>query len=98
MENLIGKHVIVRCNRAGVFFAELADFDAVTRQAELRNCRRIYYWDGAASISQIAMDGVNNASELTVTVPSMIVMEVIELLPCSENATRILKNIKEWKR
>ena len=39
----IGKRVIVRTNRAGVFFATLSDFDAQTHIAELKDCRRIHY-------------------------------------------------------
>ena len=56
MENMIGKYVIVRGKDSGVFAGELV---SQNRQiVKLKDCRRLWYWDGAASISQIAKDGV----------------------------------------
>ena len=43
-----GKKCIVRCQGAGVFFAEVASLDGQT--AELHDARRIWYWAGAASL------------------------------------------------
>ena len=49
-EKLIGKRVIVRCNRAGVFYGTLSEKEG--QEVELKDCRRIWYWDGAASLHQ----------------------------------------------
>ena len=48
-------YVIVRTYSAGVFAGYLES--RVDREAVLRNARRIWYWDGAASLSQLAMEG-----------------------------------------
>ena len=95
----IGKKVIIRANRAGVFFGTLSEYDAVTRTAEIKDCRRIWYWSGAASLSQLANEGVKNPSgcKFTVVVPTMQVMEVIEIIPCREEAVENIESVLVWK-
>ena len=95
--NYIGKKVIVRCNNAGVFFGTLKEYDNASREAVLGDVRRIHYWEGAASLSQVAMDGVGINSRLTMVVPEMVVMEVIEITPCSDKAIKNLEGRKIWK-
>ena len=51
------KKVIVRGDRSGVFFGELVERNG--SEVKLANCRRLWYWDGAASISQLAVYGYN---------------------------------------
>ena len=99
-KNYIGKKVLVRCNRAGVFFGTLAEFDSISREATLSNVRRIWYWDGAASLSQLATDGTNapRSCKFTVIVPEMSVMEVIEILPCSDKAIKSIEEVSVWQR
>lgn len=96
---MLGKKVIVRCNRAGVFYGTLAEFDSATREASLQDVRRIWYWNGAASISQIATEGVKDkrTTKISVTVSEMSVMEVIELIPCTEEAIANLDSVASWK-
>ena len=96
----INKKVIIRTNRAGVFYGTLAEYDDVTRTAEIQNCRRLWYWDGACSLSQLSVDGTKKPStcQFTLYVPSMLVMEVIEILPCSETAIKSIEGVKIWKR
>ena len=94
------KKVIVRCNRAGVFYGTLKEFDHNTREATLTDCRRIWYWDGAASLSQLATDGTSapRSCKFTVIVPEMAVMEVIELIPCTNKAANSIEEVSIWKR
>lgn len=95
----IGKKVLVRCNRAGVFFGTLKEYDGQTREAVLTDVRRIHYWDGAASLSQLAVEGVKRPRNcrFTLVVPEMAVMEVIELIPCSEAAIANIEQVPVWK-
>ena len=88
---------IIRCDRAGVFFAEIAERRG--SEADLVNARRLWYWEGAASLSQLAMEGVKKprSCKFTVTVPSMTVFGVIELIPCSEQAVKSIDGVLEWK-
>lgn len=99
-QEYIGKKVIVRCNRAGVFFGTLKEYDHNTREAVLADTRRIWYWDGAASISQLAIDGTSapHNCKFTVVVPEMAVMEVIEIIPCSDKAIKSIEEVSVWQR
>lgn len=96
----INKKVIIRTNRAGVFFVTLAEYDEVNRTAEIHECRRLWYWDGAASLSQLAIEGTTAPDDckFTLSVASMNVMEVIEIIPCTEEAIKSIEGVIVWKR
>lgn len=97
--NYINKEVIVRCKNAGVFFGTITEFNSATAEATIKDCRRIWYWEGAASLSQLALEGTKRPSEckFTVTIPEMCVMQVIEVIPCSEEAIKSIKSVPTWK-
>ena len=92
-----GKYVIVRGDRSGVFAGTLESYEG--REVTLTNCRRLWYWDGAASISQIAKEGVKrpNACKFTVTVDRIVILDTIEIIPATAAAETIIKAVKEWK-
>ena len=92
------KYYIIRGDRSGVFFGNIKEKNG--REITITNCRRIWYWDGAASISQLALEGVKNPNncKFTVTVPELTILDAIEIIPCSETAVKIIKDVKEWKR
>lgn len=91
------QYYIIRADRAGVFFGQIEsrNGDEVT----MRNVRRIWYWDGANSISQLAVDGTAkpNNCKFTVTVEQMTILGVIEIIPCTEKATKSIMAVREWK-
>ena len=92
------KYYIVRTDRAGVFFGNIKERNG--GEATLTNVRRLWYWDGACSLSQLAVEGTKNPSncKFTIVVPEMIVLGVIEIIPCSDAAVESIKSVKEWKR
>lgn len=94
----LGKKVIVRGNRSGVFFGTMTAKEGT--EVKLENCRRLWYWDGAASISQLAVDGtVNpNGCKFTVTVSEIIVTDAIEIILCTDKAVRSIEDVRVWKR
>lgn len=98
MEKFIGKKVIVRGDRSGVFFGTLSDKDG--REVMLTDCRRLWYWDGAASISQLAAEGTTapNNCKFTVSVENIVIMDAIEIIPCSVDAIKKIEGVKIWKR
>ena len=98
VNNMIGKYVIVRGNRSGVFAGTLAGMERGLTW--LTDCRRLWYWDGAASDFQIAIDGTKRPDncQFTVTVAEIILTDVIEIIPATETAEKRIKEIKEWKR
>ena len=50
-------YFIVRTYSAGVFAGEIESRNG--KEVVMRNARRLWYWDGAASLSQLAMEGVS---------------------------------------
>ena len=98
VNNMIGKYVIVRGNRSGVFAGTLAGMERGLTW--LTDCRRLWYWDGAASDFQIATDGTKRPDncQFTVTVAEIILTDVIEIIPATETAEKRIKEFKEWKR
>lgn len=98
MNNFIGKKVIVRGDRSGIFFGTLVEKDG--QEVKLVTCRRLWYWDGAASISQLAVDGTSKPGncKFTVTVDEIEILDAIEIIPCTDKAIESIKRVREWKR
>lgn len=96
MENNKQRYII-RCDRSGVFFGEIAARDG--REVKIRHCRRLWYWSGAASLSQLAAEGTRNpdSCKFTVTVDELIVLDAIELIPCSNKACESIDGVRVWK-
>lgn len=90
--------VIIRTYSAGVHFGVLNRREG--KEVELTNARRIWYWDGAASLSQMAVDGVSKPEncKFSVVVPSITLTEAIEVIPCTEKAVKSINRVKEWKQ
>lgn len=91
------KKVIVRGDRSGVFFGTL--MERTGNEVKLANCRRIWYWDGAASISQLAVDGTKRPEncKFTVFVPEIEILDALEIIPCSEKAIASIESVPVWK-
>lgn len=94
MEN---KYFIVRGDRSGVFFGKIAKREG--REVEMTECRRLWYWDGAASLSQLALEGVKRPAscKFTMTVPEATILDAIELIPCSGKAVKSINGVRVWK-
>ena len=90
-------YYIIRTDRAGVFAANIKERNG--SEATITNARRLWYWEGAASLSQLAVEGVKKPEncKFTVTVPEMTVLGVIEIIPCSAEAEACIKAVPEWK-
>lgn len=91
------QYSIIRTERAGVFAGYIANRSG--SEATLTDVRRLWYWNGAASLSQMAMEGVSkpNDCKFTVTVPEMTIFGIIEILPCTEQAEQSIKGVREWR-
>nr|WP_293546742.1 hypothetical protein [Prevotella sp.] len=98
MESNIGKKVIIRGSRSGVEFGTLVAKNG--SEVTLENARRIWYWSGAASLSQLAMDGTSNPTgcKFTVTVDSITILDAIEIIPCTDKAIKSIEEVSVWKR
>lgn len=95
--NNIGKKVIVRGDRAGVFFGTLAARNG--REVKLTDVRRLWYWKGAASDFQLAAEGVKNPKDckFTMAIDEIEILDAIEVLPCTGEAIESLSAVDVWK-
>lgn len=93
----IGEYVIVRTYSAGVFAGVLACENG--REVILNNARRLWYWDGAASLSQLAMEGTSKPSNCKFPMPvtEVKLYEAIEMLPVSDSARKSIEEVPTWK-
>lgn len=91
------KKVIVRADRAGVFFGTLTHKEG--NEVTLTNARKLFYWNGAGAVEQIALEGVKSPTDckFTVVVEEITILNVIQIIPCTEVAIANIENVKEWK-
>lgn len=97
METNIGKKVIIRGDRSGVEFGTLVAHNG--NKVTLHNARRIWYWEGAASLSQLAKDGTAKPKQckFTVSVDSITILDAIEIIPCTEKAIKSIEEVEGWR-
>lgn len=88
---------IIRSDRAGVFIGEIVERNGT--EVSLANVRKLWSWRGACAVEELATNGVRNPERcrFTVTVPSMVVTGVIQIIPCTEDASRSIRAVEEWK-
>lgn len=90
------EYAIVRTYSAGVFAGYIVREEG--REVTLRDARRLWYWSGAASLSQLAMEGVKNPEEckFPCEVSEVRLKEAIEVLPCTEEARLSIAAVPVW--
>lgn len=91
---------IIRTKDAGVFFGEIEELNTQEKYAVIRNARRIWYWDGASSLSELAQYGTVNPNEckFPCAVDKVQLFEVIEILNVTEEAAVSIDGVPEWKK
>ena len=93
--------VIVRTERAGVFFGEIEKQENTPAGVlvTIKDCRRIWYWDGAASLSELAVSGTRYPyrCKFPPAVKSMTVCGVIEIIPCTVEAVESIESVPVWR-
>jgi hypothetical protein len=95
MDNM--EYKIVRTYSAGVFAGYFESRNG--REVVIRNARRLWYWEGAASLSQLAMEGVSKPEncKFPCEVDRAELLEVIEILDCTEKARKNIQDVPIWK-
>jgi hypothetical protein len=96
-KSFIGKYCIVRADKAGVFAGTLISREG--QEAILKDARRIWYWDGAASLSQLATDGTSKPDncKFPCEVKIVLLTGVGEIIPCTAKARKSIKEVKVWE-
>ena len=96
-KDFIGKKVIIRAARAGVFYGTLTDKKG--DEVLLSNARRLWYWNGAASLSQMAAEGVKVPEDckFTQAVEQIGILGVIEIIPVTDVAAVNIEGVEVWR-
>ena len=91
------ENVIIRTEKAGVFFGNIKERNG--QEGTITNCRRLWYWSGAASLSQLAVEGTSRPKDckFTMVVEEMIVLGIIEIIPCTQKAVESINRVAVWK-
>lgn len=82
--DLIGQHCVVRTYSAGVHLGVVASRDG--REVTLTAARRLWRWQGAFTLSEVATKGVSKASRISAPVDTIVLTEAIEFIPTTEEA------------
>mgnify|MGYP001606330640 CR=1 FL=1 len=95
-----GKYVVVRAASAGCFAGHLVEYDRIAKHVVLKSARRLWYWNGAASLSQLAMEGVTKPDDCKFSVPTdrHEIAGVDEVIDVPAAAEANLKAVPVWRR
>ena len=65
----------------------------------MTNARRLWYWSGAASLSQLAMQGTSRPNECKFPLPveRIVLTEAIEILDVTESARANIEAVPVWR-
>lgn len=90
------EYKIVRTFSAGVFAGELESRNG--QEVVLRNARRLWYWEGSASLSQLAMEGTSlpKKCKFPIAVDKVLLLQAIEILDVTEKAKESIAKVPVW--
>lgn len=90
------RYVIVRTYSAGVFAGFIESRKG--QEVVMTNARRLWYWKGAASLSQLALEGVKYPNECKFPAPVSRVelLQAIEILDVTPKAKSIIEAVPTW--
>ena len=91
------KYVIARSYHSGVFAGYLVSRKG--QEVVLTEARRLWYWAGAASLSQLAIDGTSKPRNCKFpdAVSRVELLEVIEILDVTAKAQASIEEVAPWR-
>lgn len=94
---MIGRYCMVRTYSAGVFAGTVQSRDG--EEIVLTDARRIWYWKGAASLSQLATDGTSQPTQCKFPAPvtEVLLRGVIEIILITDAARNSIAKVPEWR-
>ena len=97
-KDFLNKKCIVRGDRSGVLYGTVVN--VAGNIVVMKNARRLWYWDGANAINELAVHGTSKPHEckFTVYVDSIVIMDAIEINRCTEKAIKSIESVAEWKK
>jgi hypothetical protein len=97
-EDFIGKICMVRTETAGVFYGTVSKVHA--GEIIIDKARRVWYWEGAASLSQLATDGTSKPEncKFPCVISQVYLDKVCEIIPMTDRAILSLNVVSVWKK
>lgn len=91
------KRIVMVRSTAGVFVGELQAYQ--NEEATLTDVRRLWYWTGAASLSQLAQEGTSSPKtcKFPCEVSRIVIPKVMEMLDVTAKAKKSIDSVPEWK-
>jgi hypothetical protein len=92
------EYVVVRTYSAGVHIGYLLKQEY--KEVVLVNSRRVYYWEGANTLSDVANIGsvLPKNCKITAPVSRITLTEAIEIIPVTKKSADVLASIPNWTR
>ncbi len=90
-----GKYCVIRTYSAGVHVGVVTHQSGT--EVGLKDARRIWRWEGANTLNEIALAGVGKGSRVSERVAEILLTEAIEVIPATEAAQENLSAAK-WER
>lgn len=96
MSKFIGKKVIVRADRAGVFYGELVEKNG--SDVLMKNVRKMWYWAGARAVEEMSQIGTKSPEncKFTTVVDEMEIAHSIQIIPCTPEAIKSIEGVSAW--
>jgi len=96
IDTMVGRYCMVRTFSAGVFAGTIQSRNG--KEAVLTNARRIYYWSGASTLSELATRGTSapDKCKFPCEVGEVLLTEVIEIIPMTDQAIASLVEVAIW--
>ena len=94
----MSKRKIVRTLNAGVFFGFLKR--KKHKQGIITDARRLWYWDGASTLSELAQHGTARPEncKFPCAVDRIRAYDICEVLDVTEKAEKSIMEVPEWKQ
>lgn len=93
---------VVRSKSAGVFYGRILSSEPTPtgQTVTMTGARRLWYWDGASSLSQLAMEGVKRPlkCKFPCKVSKVEIFEVVEILDMTDAAVSNLDAVPVWEQ
>lgn len=90
------RFVIIRGTNSGAFAGKLISQEG--QHVKLKDSRRLWYWSGAASLSELAQRGTSRpeACKFPAAVDHHEILDTIEILDMTDAAIVSIGSVKPW--
>lgn len=93
------EYCLIRGRDSGVFAGYVESVSDDGKQVVLLNARRLWYWDGAASLSQLAMEGVSKPQNCKFPreMAKVRITDAIEIISVTDEAKESISKVAIWE-